>query len=94
MSESGRDSLLVLIQEGQALAGLAAGRPGAVAQEVGLVLDEGVVTDVQDTGLCLITGVGRTFRPGDVLPYPEREGVPGRVNGKRFPAPGTVGLPA
>ncbi|WP_151769739.1 3-hydroxyacyl-CoA dehydrogenase NAD-binding domain-containing protein [Streptomyces abyssomicinicus] len=67
---------------------------GAVAQEIGLMLDEGVVAEAQDIDLCLITGAGWPFHLGGITPYLDREGVAERVNGKRFLAPGVASVPA
>ncbi|MGV9314321.1 3-hydroxyacyl-CoA dehydrogenase NAD-binding domain-containing protein [Streptomyces sp. NPDC003691] len=66
----------------------------AVAQEIGLMLDEGVVAEAQDIDLCLITGAGWPFHLGGITPYLDREGVSERVNGKPFLAPGTASVPA
>ncbi|MFD8933766.1 3-hydroxyacyl-CoA dehydrogenase NAD-binding domain-containing protein [Streptomyces sp. NPDC059578] len=66
----------------------------AVAQEIGLMLDEGVVAGAQDIDLCLITGAGWPFHLGGITPYLDREGVSERVNGKRFLAPGVASVPA
>jgi 3-hydroxyacyl-CoA dehydrogenase/enoyl-CoA hydratase/carnithine racemase len=65
----------------------------AVAQEIGLMLDEGVVAEAQDIDLCLITGAGWPFHLGGVTPYLDREGVSERVNGKPFLAPGVASVP-
>ncbi|MFF2659577.1 3-hydroxyacyl-CoA dehydrogenase NAD-binding domain-containing protein [Kitasatospora sp. NPDC058032] len=66
----------------------------AVAQEIGLMLEEGVVAEAQDVDLCMITGAGWPFHLGGITPYLDREGVSERVNGKRFLAPGTASVPA
>ncbi|MER5767262.1 3-hydroxyacyl-CoA dehydrogenase NAD-binding domain-containing protein [Streptomyces sp. NPDC001985] len=66
----------------------------AVAREIGLMLDEGVVAEAQDIDLCLITGAGWPFHLGGITPYLDREGVSERVNGKPFLAPGTASVPA
>ncbi|MFE7190706.1 3-hydroxyacyl-CoA dehydrogenase NAD-binding domain-containing protein [Kitasatospora sp. NPDC057541] len=66
----------------------------AVAQEIGLMLEEGVVAEAQDIDLCMITGAGWPFHLGGITPYLDREGVSERVNGKRFLAPGTASVPA
>lgn len=65
----------------------------AVAQEIGLMLDEGVVAEAQDIDLCLITGAGWPFHLGGITPYLDREGVSERVNGKRFLSPGVASVP-
>ncbi|MGP4111267.1 3-hydroxyacyl-CoA dehydrogenase NAD-binding domain-containing protein [Streptomyces sp. 4N509B] len=66
----------------------------AIAEEVGLMLEEGVVSEVQDIDLCLITGAGWPFHLGGVTPYLDREGISERVVGRRFLAPGEASLPA
>ncbi len=66
----------------------------AVAQEIGLMLDEGVVAEAQDIDLCLITGAGWPFHLGGITPYLDREGVSERVNGKPFLKPGVASVPA
>ncbi|GGJ84465.1 3-hydroxyacyl-CoA dehydrogenase [Streptomyces camponoticapitis] len=65
----------------------------AVAQEIGLMLEEGVVAEAQDIDLCLLTGAGWPFHLGGITPYLDREGVSERVNGKKFLAPGVAGVP-
>ncbi|MCX5400519.1 3-hydroxyacyl-CoA dehydrogenase NAD-binding domain-containing protein [Streptomyces sp. NBC_00102] len=66
----------------------------AVAEEIGLMLDEGVVAEAQDIDLCLITGAGWPFHLGGITPYLDRAGVSERVNGKPFLAPGVASVPA
>jgi 3-hydroxyacyl-CoA dehydrogenase/enoyl-CoA hydratase/carnithine racemase len=66
----------------------------AVAEEIGLMLREGVVAEAQDIDLCLITGAGWPFHLGGITPYLDREGVSERVNGERFLAPGVASVPA
>jgi 3-hydroxyacyl-CoA dehydrogenase/enoyl-CoA hydratase/carnithine racemase len=66
----------------------------AVAEEIGLMLSEGVVAEAQDVDLCLITGAGWPFHLGGVTPYLDREGISERVNGRPFLAPGVAGVPA
>jgi 3-hydroxyacyl-CoA dehydrogenase/enoyl-CoA hydratase/carnithine racemase len=63
-----------------------------VAQEIRLMLDEGVVAEPQDIDLCLITGAGWPFHLGGVTPYLDREGVSERATGKRFLAPGVASV--
>ncbi|MEU3183719.1 3-hydroxyacyl-CoA dehydrogenase NAD-binding domain-containing protein [Streptomyces sp. NPDC006923] len=65
----------------------------AVAQEIGLMLEEGVVAEAQDIDLCLITGAGWPFHLGGITPYLDREGVSERVNGRPFLAPGVASVP-
>ncbi|MFC1414891.1 3-hydroxyacyl-CoA dehydrogenase NAD-binding domain-containing protein [Streptacidiphilus sp. N1-12] len=65
----------------------------AVAEEIALMLDEGVVAEAQDIDLCLITGAGWPFHLGGITPYLDRSGVSLRVNGKPFLAPGIASVP-
>ncbi|MEV6110324.1 3-hydroxyacyl-CoA dehydrogenase NAD-binding domain-containing protein [Streptomyces sp. NPDC051940] len=66
----------------------------AIAQEIGLMLEEGVVAEAQDIDLCLITGAGWPFHLGGITPYLDRKGVSERVLGRRFLEPGVAGVPA
>jgi 3-hydroxyacyl-CoA dehydrogenase/enoyl-CoA hydratase/carnithine racemase len=65
----------------------------ALAQEVRLMLDEGVVQDVRDIDLCMVLGAGWPFHLGGITPYLDRTGVSERVTGQRFLPPGTATLP-
>ncbi|QLE74476.1 3-hydroxyacyl-CoA dehydrogenase [Streptomyces rectiverticillatus] len=66
----------------------------AVAQEIGLMLDEGVVAEAQDIDLCLITGAGWPFHLGGITPYLDRSGIAEKANGKRFLPVGVASVPA
>lgn len=65
----------------------------ALAEEIGLMLDEGVVAAAEDIDLCMILGAGWPFHLGGITPYLDRTGVAEKVNGRRFLAPGVAGLP-
>ncbi|MCI0386688.1 3-hydroxyacyl-CoA dehydrogenase NAD-binding domain-containing protein [Streptomyces sp. CNQ085] len=65
----------------------------AIAEEIRLMLDEGVVAEAQDIDLCLITGAGWPFHLGGITPYLDRGGVSERVDGKRFLEPGVASVP-
>jgi 3-hydroxyacyl-CoA dehydrogenase/enoyl-CoA hydratase/carnithine racemase len=67
---------------------------GALAGEIRLMLDEGVVAAPQDIDLCLILGAGWPFYLGGITPYLDRTGVSERVTGRRFLPPGVASLPA
>ncbi|ADH68248.1 MULTISPECIES: 3-hydroxyacyl-CoA dehydrogenase NAD-binding domain-containing protein [Nocardiopsis] len=56
----------------------------ALAREIRIMLDEGVVAEAADIDLCLITGAGWPFHTGGITPYLDRVGVSEAVNGKRF----------
>jgi 3-hydroxyacyl-CoA dehydrogenase len=60
----------------------------ALAQEIGLMLEEGVVAGPEDVDLCMILGAGWPMFLGGITPYLDRVGASERVNGKRFLAPG------
>jgi 3-hydroxyacyl-CoA dehydrogenase len=56
----------------------------AVAQEIRLMLDEGVVAEPQDIDLCMLLGAGWPFHLGGITPYLDRTGTSERVTGQRF----------
>ncbi|HJX43298.1 MAG TPA: 3-hydroxyacyl-CoA dehydrogenase NAD-binding domain-containing protein, partial [Geodermatophilus sp.] len=56
----------------------------ALAQEIRLMLDEGVVQAVQDIDLCMVLGAGWPFWLGGISAYLDRTGVSERVIGQRF----------
>ncbi|NUU22283.1 MAG: 3-hydroxyacyl-CoA dehydrogenase [Streptomycetaceae bacterium] len=64
----------------------------ALAQEIRLMLDEGVVQAAQDIDLCMITGAGWPFHLGGITPYLDRSGVSEKVTGKRFLDPGVASV--
>lgn len=56
----------------------------ALAQEIGLLLDEGVVASPEDVDLCMMAGAGWPLHLGGITPYLDRTGASERVNGKLF----------
>jgi 3-hydroxyacyl-CoA dehydrogenase len=56
----------------------------ALAQEIRIMLDDGVVAEPQDVDLCLLLGAGWPFHLGGITPYLDREGISERVTGRRF----------
>ncbi|MFI9817920.1 3-hydroxyacyl-CoA dehydrogenase NAD-binding domain-containing protein [Saccharothrix variisporea] len=66
----------------------------ALAEEIRLMLDEGVVAEAQDIDLCMILGAGWPFWLGGITPYLDRSGISEKVTGKRFLAPGVASVPA
>ncbi|WP_017557594.1 3-hydroxyacyl-CoA dehydrogenase NAD-binding domain-containing protein [Nocardiopsis baichengensis] len=56
----------------------------ALAKEIRIMLDEGVVAEAADIDLCLITGAGWPFHLGGITPYLDFSGVSERVNGAKF----------
>lgn len=65
----------------------------ALAEEIGLMLREGVVAAPMDIDLCLILGAGWPFHLGGITPYLDRTGVSERVLGQRFLPKGLNSLP-
>ncbi|MGI8665002.1 MAG: 3-hydroxyacyl-CoA dehydrogenase family protein, partial [Jatrophihabitans sp.] len=66
----------------------------ALAEEIGLMLDAGVVAQVQDIDLCMLLGAGWPFHLGGVSPYLDRTGISERMLGHRLLAPGVASVPA
>ena len=66
----------------------------ALASEIRIMLDEGVIAAPQDVDLCLILGAGWPFHLGGVTPFLDRSGVSERVTGTRFLPPGVASVPA
>jgi len=66
----------------------------ALAEEIGLMLDEGVVQGVQDIDLCMLLGAGWPFWLGGISAYLDRAGVSEAVTGSRFLPRGVASLPA
>jgi len=64
----------------------------ALAQEIDLMLADGVVAEPQDIDLCLLLGSGWPFHLGGITPYLDRQGVSERVRGRRFLAPGVASV--
>lgn len=56
----------------------------ALAEEIRIMLDEGVVAEAQDIDLCMILGAGYPFHLGGITPYLDRSGIAEQVTGKRF----------
>jgi 3-hydroxyacyl-CoA dehydrogenase/enoyl-CoA hydratase/carnithine racemase len=65
----------------------------ALAEEIGLMLADGVVAAPMDIDLCLILGAGWPFHLGGITPYLDREGVSERVLGRRLLPPGVASVP-
>ncbi|MGY1726926.1 3-hydroxyacyl-CoA dehydrogenase NAD-binding domain-containing protein [Geodermatophilus sp. SYSU D01062] len=66
----------------------------ALAQEIRLMLDEGVVQAVQDIDLCMVLGAGWPFWLGGISAHLDRTGVSEAVTGSRFLPRGVASLPA
>ncbi|MGL5819999.1 MAG: 3-hydroxyacyl-CoA dehydrogenase NAD-binding domain-containing protein [Phycicoccus sp.] len=66
---------------------------GALAEEVGLMLTEGVVQEPMDIDLAMISGAGFQFWNGGLLPLLDREGHAERVLGRRLLPTGVANFP-
>jgi 3-hydroxyacyl-CoA dehydrogenase/enoyl-CoA hydratase/carnithine racemase len=66
----------------------------ALAEEIRLMLDEGVVQAVQDIDLCMLLGAGWPFWLGGISAYLDRAGVSESVTGERFLPRGVASVPA
>ena len=58
----------------------------ALAEEIGHMLDEGVVATARDVDLCMILGANYPFHMGGITPYLDYTGASERVRGQRFDA--------
>jgi 3-hydroxyacyl-CoA dehydrogenase/enoyl-CoA hydratase/carnithine racemase len=56
----------------------------ALADEIRLMLDEGIVAAPEDIDLCMILGAGWPFHLGGITPYLDRSGIAEKVTGSRF----------
>jgi 3-hydroxyacyl-CoA dehydrogenase/enoyl-CoA hydratase/carnithine racemase len=56
----------------------------ALADEIRLMLDEGVVAGPEDIDLCMILGAGWPIHLGGITPYLDRSGIAEKVTGTRF----------
>ena len=66
----------------------------ALAEEIGLMLRDGVAQAPMDIDLAMITGAGFQFWNGGVIPLLDREGVSERVLGQRILPPGVASVPS
>ena len=66
---------------------------GALAEEIRLMLDEGVVAEPHDIDLAMLMGAGWPFWNGGITPVLDRRGVSERVTSQRFLPKGVASLP-
>jgi len=62
-----------------------------LANEIHLMLEEGVVAAAEDIDLCMILGAGWPFQTGGATPYLDRIGASERVFGSKFHDPAIAG---
>ncbi|MCL3862220.1 3-hydroxyacyl-CoA dehydrogenase NAD-binding domain-containing protein [Actinotalea sp. K2] len=65
-----------------------------LTQEIGLMLDEGVVSGPEQIDLCMVLGAGWPFHLGGICPYLDRTGHTERLLGRRLLPPGVADVPA
>ena len=65
----------------------------AMAQEIRIMLDEGVVAAAQDIDLCMLLGAGWPFHLGGITPYLDRTGTSEKVTGARLLDYGVASVP-
>ncbi len=56
----------------------------ALAEEIRIMLDDGVVAAPEDIDLCMILGAGWPFHLGGITPYLDRTGISAKVTGSAF----------
>ena len=66
----------------------------SLAREVGLMLDEEVVSEPSQIDLCMILGAGWPFSAGGITPYLDRSGASEAVLGRRLLPDGVANVPA
>ena len=81
--------------DGRALdeAGVLAAVLGALTQEIGLMLAEGVVSGPEQVDVCLVLGAGWPLHLGGICPYLDRTGWSERVLGRRLLPAGRADAP-
>ncbi|HQV90395.1 MAG TPA: 3-hydroxyacyl-CoA dehydrogenase family protein, partial [Phycicoccus sp.] len=67
---------------------------GVIAEEIRMMLHEGVAQAAQDIDLAMITGAGFQFWNGGVTPLLDREGISEKYAGGRFHPAGVASVPA
>jgi 3-hydroxyacyl-CoA dehydrogenase/enoyl-CoA hydratase/carnithine racemase len=79
----GKDTIVVVEERPRSVEQITRAVLEAVGDEIGHLLDEGVVADPADVDACLILGAGWPFFLGGITPYLRDEGVSGGVAAAR-----------
>jgi len=79
----GKDTIVVVEERPRSVEQISRAVLEAVGDEIGHLLDEGVVADPADVDACLILGAGWPFFLGGITPYLRDEGVSGGVAAAR-----------
>jgi 3-hydroxyacyl-CoA dehydrogenase/enoyl-CoA hydratase/carnithine racemase len=86
----GRDEIVVVERSPRTAEAILDGVLDALADEIGHLLDEGVVEDAKDVDTCLLLGAGWPFWLGGITRHLDETGVSERVNGRPFGVPLTL----
>ena len=88
----GRDEIVVAEQAPRSVEEITDSVLEAVAEEIDLILEEGVVAAREDVDTCLLLGAGWPFFLGGITPHLDATGISERVRGRPFGrAPAPVG---
>jgi 3-hydroxyacyl-CoA dehydrogenase len=80
----GKDEIVLLGDRRRSLEEITEAVLEALADEIGRLLDEGVVGSAEDVDTCLLLGAGWPFFLGGITPHLDRTGVSERVLGRRL----------
>lgn len=83
----GKDEIVVLGDRRRSLEEITEAVLEALADEIGRLLDEGVVGSAQDVDTCLLLGAGWPFFLGGITPHLDQTGISERVLGRRLAEP-------
>jgi 3-hydroxyacyl-CoA dehydrogenase len=86
----GKDEIVILGDRRRSPEAITEAVLQALADEIGRLLDEGVVGSAQDVDTCLLLGAGWPFFLGGITPYLDRNGISQRVLGRRLAEAGTA----
>jgi len=85
----GRDEIVVVGDRRRSREEITEAVLEALADEIGRLLDEGVVGSAEDVDTCLLLGAGWPFFLGGITPHLDRTGVSERMLGRRLAHPAT-----
>ena len=80
----GRDAIVTAEQQPRSLEEITEAVLEALADEIGHLLEEGVVASPADVDTCLLLGAGWPFFLGGITPHLDQQGISERVVGRRF----------
>jgi hypothetical protein len=86
----GKDEIVILGDRRRSPEAITEAVLEALADEIGRLLDEGVVGSAQDVDTCLLLGAGWPFFLGGITPHLDRNGISERVLGRRLAEAGTA----